>query len=216
MRIGVLGTGSVGRAIASRLVELGHEVTLGSRSAHNETAVEWVAAQPERAHAGTFADAAGFGELVFNCTRGDASLTALELAGAEALGTKVLVDVANPLDFSKGMPPSLTVKDTDSLSEQIQRAFPNVRVVKSLNTMNSDIMVHPQELGSAHVVFMSGNDAEAKVQVRGLLREFGWADDSILDLGDISTARGVEMFLPLWLRIYGARGNGKFNIGIVG
>jgi predicted dinucleotide-binding enzyme len=215
MRIGILGTGDVGRTIGSRLIELGHEVRLGSRTAANENGVAWAKGAGPKAAAGTFADAAGFGEVLFNCTMGVASLDALRAAGESSLGAKVLVDVANPLDFSKGFPPSLTVCNTDSLGEAIQRAFPRVRVVKALNTMWCGIMVNPRMLPDTHHTFLSGNDAAAKEAVRGLLRQFGWKDDEIIDLGDLTTARGTEAVLPLWVRVYGATKSGAFNFKIV-
>src|SRR5438105_1078447 len=143
MRIGVLGTGMVGRTIATRLVELGHEVKMGSRSAGNEKAVEWASGAGEGASEGSFADATSFGEVVFNCTPGAASVDALGMAGPENLSGKVLIDVSNPLDFSKGMPPTLSVCNDDSVGEQIQREFPDARVVKSLNTVNASIRVDP-------------------------------------------------------------------------
>jgi predicted dinucleotide-binding enzyme len=148
-----------------------------------------------------FAEAATFGEVVFNCTKGDRSLDALRQAGAAALDGKVLVDVANPLDFSRGMPPSLAVCNTDSLGEQIQREFPRARVVKTLNTMNASVMVNPSLVPGDHDVFVSGNDSAAKSLVRDILEKgFGWR--SVVDLGDITTARGTEMLLPIWLRLW--------------
>jgi predicted dinucleotide-binding enzyme len=190
MKIGVLGTGSVGRTLATKLVELGHEVKMGSRSAGNEAAAGWAGGAGERAGEGAFADAASFGELVVNATAGSASVEALNAAGADNLAGKVLIDVANPLDFSAGMPPTLTVCNDDSLGESIQRAFPDARVVKSLNTVNADVMVDPAIVPGKHTMFVSGNDEGAKEQVRVLLKSFGWADDAILDLGDITAARG--------------------------
>lgn len=168
-----------------------------------------------RASNGTFADAAAFGEAVFNCTNGMAALSALEAAGTDNLAGKVLVDVANPLDFSHGMPPTFSVCNDDSLGEQIQRAFPDTRVVKALNTMNCTLMVDPGRLPEPTNVFLSGDDAEAKGLVRGLLESFGWGAEGIVDLGGIATARGTEMWLALWLRIMGATGSGAFNIKIV-
>jgi len=213
MKIGVLGTGMVGQAIAGKLVALGHEVTMGSRTADNPKASEWSGGAGERASNGTYADAAAFGELVFNCTAGAGSLEALAAAGADNLRGKILVDVANPLDFSKGMPPSLFVSGDDSLGEQIQRAYPDTHVVKTLNTINCQLMVDPGKVPGDHVVFVSGNDAGAKSRVTSLLTEgFGWKQ--VLDLGDISTARGTEAYLLLWLRLWGAIGNADFNITI--
>lgn len=201
MRIGILGTGNVGQTIGTRLVQLGHDVMLGSRSATNEKAAKWVSENSPRGKQGTFADAAGFGEIVFNCTSGTASLQALQAAGEPNLRGKTLVDVANALDFSKGFPPTLSVCNTDSLAEQIQAAFPDVKVVKALNTMTASVMVNPSLVSGDHDVFLSGNDAEAKAQVTDLLRSFGWR--TFVDLGDISTARGPEMLLPIWLRLMG-------------
>ena len=202
MQIGILGTGVVGRTLGGGLARNGHDVMLGGRSATNEKAAAWVRENASHGRQGTFADAASFGEIVFNCTSGGASLDALRLAGAANLSTKVLVDVANPLDFSRGTPPSLSVCNTDSLGEQIQREFSNVRVVKALNTMNADVMVDPGLVPGPHDVFVCGNDAGAKQRVTELLRSFGWAH--IIDLGDITAARGMEMILPIWLRLWGA------------
>ena len=178
MKIGVLGTGMVGEAIGTKLLQLGHEVKMGSRTANNDKAATWVKQSGAKATQGTFAEAAAFGEVLFNCTAGKASLEALTMAGAENLKNKVLIDIANPLDFSRGMPPSLLVCNTDSLGEQIQRAFPEAKVVKSLNTMNCNLMVNPGLLKEEHVVFVSGNDAEAKATVTMILKDwFGWRVD---------------------------------------
>lgn len=215
MKIGVLGTGIVGRTIATKLVGLGHQVTMGSRTADNEHALTWAAEVGDGAMCGTFADAAIAGELLFNCTAGSASVDALVSAGAEHLPGKILIDVANPLDFSMGMPPTLWVCNTDSLGEQIQRAFPNAFVVKTLNTMNCEIMVDPSRVAGDHDVFVSGNGEDAKTQVKHLLRSFGWGEGQIVDLGDITTCRATEMYLALWLRLLGALGTGDFNIKVV-
>ena len=213
MRIGVFGTGIVGQTIGTKLVQLGHEVKMGARTAANEKAAAWVKASGDRASQGTFADAAAFGELLFNCTSGGASLSVLGQAGAERMDGKVLIDVANPLDFSKGMPPTLAVCNTDSLGEQLQRAYPGVKVVKALNTMNTAVMVNPSLVPGDHDVFLSGNDAGAKAQVAALLREwFGWK--TVIDLGDITTARGTEMLLPIWLRLWGVMGTANFNFHV--
>jgi 8-hydroxy-5-deazaflavin:NADPH oxidoreductase len=215
MNIAVLGTGMVGLAIATKLADLGHEVTVGSRSADNEDAAKWAGEAGEGASIGTFADAAADAELVFNCTSGAHSLEALESAGAENLHGKVLVDVANPLDFSRGMPPTLSVCNDDSLGERIQAAFPGATVVKTLNTVNAAVMTDPVSLSEPTNVFVCGNDEAARDQVRGLLEDFGWEADAILDLGDISAARGAEMYLPLWLRMMGSLGTAAFNIKVV-
>jgi predicted dinucleotide-binding enzyme len=174
MKFGVMGTGMVGNTIGSKLVQLGHQVMMGSRTSNNPKAVDWVKSAGSGASQGTFADAAAFGAVVFNCTSGGGTLPALESAGEGALGSKILVDVANPLDFSRGMPPTLSVCNTDSLGEQIQRRFPSLKVVKTLNTVNISVMVSPDSLSDEHSIFLCGNDPEAKRQVTGLLQSFGW------------------------------------------
>jgi predicted dinucleotide-binding enzyme len=213
MRIGVLGTGVVGTAIASKLVALGHEVKMGARSATNEKAAAWLKQAGGRGSQGTFTDAAAHGEIVFNCTVGTASLDALKAAGAGNLAGKILVDVSNPLDFSKGMPPTLFVPGDDSLGERIQRAFPEAKVVKTLNTMNAEVMVNPGRVKGDHDVFLSGNDAAAKGRVTEILRSFGWK--AVVDLGDLSTARATEAYVLLWVRLWGALKTADFNIKVV-
>lgn len=214
MRIGVLGTGMVGQTIATKLAELGHQVKMGSRQAGNERAVRWAKEADGDASEGSFADAAGFGELVFNCTAGVASLEALAAAGAENLRGKVLVDLANPLDFSGEGPPTLAFCNDESLGERIHAAFPEVRVVKTLNTINARVMVDPSRVPGDHVVFVSGDGRGAKREVTRLLGSFGWPEERIVDLGGIASARGPEMYLPLWLRLYGKLDTGDFNIQI--
>lgn len=214
MKIAVLGTGEVGRTLATKLVALGHEVCMGSRTADHEGAAAWAAEAGANASHGTFRDAATDAELVLNCTRGTASLDALHAAGADALAGKLLWDLSNPLDFSNGFPPSLTTCNTDSLAEQLQRAFPNTRIVKTLNTMANPVMVDPARVSGAHTVFICGNDAEARATTAALLADwFGWQD--ILDLGDLSAARGTEAFLLLWVRLWGTLGTSDFNVQIV-
>jgi len=214
MRVAVLGTGIVGRTLASALLSNGHEVRLGSRTAGNAAAVEWAEQIGGPASEGTFADAAGFGEIIINATAGAGSLEALQMAGAEQLAGKVLLDVANPLDTSRGMPPTLTVCNDDSLGEQIQRALPDVRVVKTLNTVTAAVMVDPMLVEGAHTVFVAGDDPAAKAQAAELLREFGWPASAIVDLGDISAARGTEMYMALWLRLWGVAGTSVLNVEV--
>ncbi|MFA6260948.1 MAG: NAD(P)-binding domain-containing protein [Bacteroidia bacterium] len=215
MNIGVLGTGTVGQTIGSKLLELGHSVCMGSRTSDNEKAKSFAEKAPLMASAGTFATAAAFGELVFNCTAGAGSLDAL-LSTGESLNNKILIDLSNPLDFSNGMPPTLSVCNTGSLGESIQSALPQTQVVKALNTTWCGIMVDPGMINNGdHHTFVSGNDALAKDKVKQILQSFGWKESHILDLGDLTAARGMEMYLPLWLRIYGATKNGAFNIKIV-
>jgi 8-hydroxy-5-deazaflavin:NADPH oxidoreductase len=224
-KIAVLGTGVVAQIVAEKLASLGHAVMIGTRKVAETMARTekdmfgrppfhaWLAANPS-IKVGTFAEAAAFGDLVVNATNGHGSLPALQAAGEANLAGKVLLDIANPLDFSKGFPPSLTVCNTDSLGEQIQQAFPSARVVKSLNTMNAYIMVNPGMIQGDHTVFLSGNDAAAKADVKGILSSFGWKEANMIDLGDITTARGSEMILPIWVRLYGALGHGTFNFHI--
>jgi len=216
MKIAVFGTGNVGDTIGSKLIELGHQVMMGSRTASNEKALAFVAKHPGKAKAGTFAQAAEFGDLLINCTAGSGSIAALNEAEHKNLNGKILLDVSNPLDFSRGMPPSLSIVNTHSLGEEIQTTFPEVKVVKSLNTMWCGLMVNPNLIGNGeHQVFICGNDEESKITIKTLLHSFGWKENFILDLGDISGARGMEMYLPLWLRIWGATKNGSFNLKLV-
>ena len=227
MRYAVLGTGIVGRTIAAKLVSLGHEVVIGTRDpqatlSRTETDAygspsyaDWQATQPQVTLA-TFADATAGADAVVNATSGQTSLAALTAAGADNLAGKLVIDIANPLDFSQGMPPSLDPVNTDSLAEQIQRAFPTAKVVKTLNTMNSQVMVEPSRVAGEHHVFVSGDDAEAKARTTALLVEMGWPQGSVLDLGDITSARGTEMLLPIWLRLWGALGHADYNFHIQG
>ena len=226
MKIGILGTGMVGQTLSGKLVELGHDIMLGTRDVAGTLARSepnqygfpafsvWQKQNP-KVKLGTFADAAKHGEAVINATNGTASLDALHLAGEANLNDKILTDVSNPLDFSKGLPPTLSVCNTDSVGEQIQHAFPGVKVVKTLNTVTVFLMVNPGLVaGGDHTLFVCGNDAAAKTQVSAWLKDwFGWQD--MIDLGDITNARGTEMYLPLWLRLLGALGSGMFNVKVV-
>jgi 8-hydroxy-5-deazaflavin:NADPH oxidoreductase len=210
MHIAVLGTGSVGRTLAARLAELGHVVRLGTRDpSATRSRDDWT--ELPGVELTSFADATADADLVVHAGSGAAALELLAAAGD--LAGKVLVDISNPLDFSAGFPPTLSVKDTDSLGEQIQRTYPDVRVVKSLNTLTADLMAHPDHLPEASTVFVSGEDAEAKATVTELLRSFGHQD--VIDLGGIETARGTEMLLPVWLRLMGTLGTAQFNFKIV-
>jgi hypothetical protein len=211
MKIGVLGTGMVGQAIASKLQSLGHDVMMGARKSDNEKAIAFKVRTGGRA--GDFAAAARHGEAIFNCTRGDASIAVLRSAGAANLRGKIVVDISNPLDLSKGLPPVLAISNTDSLGEAIQREFPESRVVKTLNTVTAALMVEPRKLSGAHAVFVSGNDLAAKAAVTEFLHAFGWT--TIIDLGDITSARGPEQYLPLWLRLMHNLDTAEFNIAIV-
>ena len=229
MKIAIIGTGTVGRTLASKLVELNHDVTIGTRNVvdkltstakdnyGNPSFIEWHKAN-SKIKLGTFADSASFGEIVINATNGSNSVTALIQSGTKNLTAKVLIDVANPLDFSNGMPPSLLpgLNNTNSLGEEIQKTFPDTLVVKTLNTMWCGLMVNPKLIGNGdHINFISGNNEEAKIKVRKLLHQFGWTDENIVDLGDITAARATESLLPIWLRIMGVTKSGAFNFKLV-
>jgi predicted dinucleotide-binding enzyme len=212
MKIAVIGTGIVGRTLAQGFQGSGHEVVVGTRDPDEARGREaWLGLDVQLAALGVVAADA---DLVVNATNGQASLAALGEVGSDQLAGKVLLDVANPLDFSQGFPPTLSVKDTDSLAEQIQRAFPGARVVKSLNTVTASVMVDPSTVGDGDTtVFVAGDDDEARQLVSGLLRELGWLD--IVELDGLHNARGLEMWLPLWVRLMGALGTGQFNIKLV-
>lgn len=224
MKGAVLGTGVVGRSHAAKLVELGHDVVMGTKDVAKTMAGD----KPDqmgnppfsvwhkdnvKVKLATFQEAAKHGEIVWEALHGDVTVEVLKSIEAE-LDEKILIDIANPLDFSKGMPPSLFVSNTDSLGEQVQKALPKVKVVKSFNTTNAFIQVNPQHLaGGDHHIFVSGNDANAKVKVTEILKSYGWKN--IIDLGDITTARGTEMLLPIWLRLWNSLQNPNFNFKIV-
>jgi len=225
LKIGVLGTGTVGRTVAAGLHGLGYDVFVGTRDPRktlertdpdrygNPPFKTWLENHPGIRY-GTFAQAAEHGAIVVIATNGNGTLPALEAAGEYNLNGKVLIDISNPLDFSQGFPPLLTICNTDSLGEQIQRRFPNAKVVKTLNTVNAALMVAPEQLAKGdHTIFMSGNDLEAKATVSEILRSLGWKD--VIDLGDITTARGPEMYLPLWARLFQTIGGPNFSIRVV-
>jgi 8-hydroxy-5-deazaflavin:NADPH oxidoreductase len=225
MNAGILGSGTVGRTLAAGCARQGHAVMIGTRDPAALLArtadsprggmsfARWHQENPKVA-VGTFAEAASYGEILANATAGSGSLAALGLAGESNMAGKLLLDVSNPLDFSRGFPPSLTVSNTDSLGEQIQKAFPRTKVVKTLNTVTAALMVDPGQIAGEHAIFVCGNDAEAKKQAIDILKRwFGWKQ--VIDLGDITNARGTEMYLPLWVRLYGALGSPVFNVRIV-
>ncbi len=224
-RIAVLGTGMVGRALAGRFAELGHEVCVGTRDVAATLArtepdamggppyAQWATANPQIPLQPLPVAAAG-AELVVNATSGAASIGALREAGVQNLTGKVLLDVANPLDFSAGMPPTLFVKDTDSLAEQIQREFPQASVVKALNVVTADLMVDPQRLaGGDFSLFVCSDDPVAKQTVIELLEAMGHRD--VIDLGGLRAARGTEMVLPIWLQLMSALGTPMFAFKVV-
>lgn len=226
MKTAVFGTGIVGQVIANRLAGLGHAVIIGTRDVSKTVARtekdnygnppfgEWLK-QNASIKVGTYAEAATASEIIFNCTQGQGSIDALKQAGDKNLKGKIIIDIANPLDFSKGMPPFLAPGNTDSLGESIQRTFPETKVVKTLNTMNCFLMVNPAALPGDHNVFVSGNDTNAKAAAKEILNSFGWKESNIIDLGDITTARGTEQLLPIWIRLYGALKTPMFNFQVV-
>jgi len=229
MKISVIGTGAVGQTIASKLTGLGHDIMIGTRNVAQKSAStlkdaygnpsfsEWYKANSSIS-LGSFAESAAFGQIVINATHGGASLTALNLAGEKHLSGKILIDIANPLDFSKGMPPVLLpgLNNTHSLGEEIQNAFPEAMVVKTLNTMWCGLMVNPGMIGGGdHINFISGNNIGAKARVIVLLKEFGWRDENIIDIGDITGARATESLLPIWLKVMGVHNTAAFNFRLV-
>lgn len=227
MNIGIFGTGAVAKTVGGALADLGHQVVFGTRDIEatlartdndmfgNPPFAQWLATR-ERATLATFEEAANAGEILINATSGAGSLPALQAAGESNLNGKIMIDIANPLDFSQGFPPALTVCNTDSLAEQLQRAFPDLKIVKTLNTLTAVLMVNPAALPGDHVVFMNGNDGDAKSRVAAFLHEwFAWPTHNIIDVGDITTARGTEMLLPIWVRLYGTLGTPIFNFNIV-
>lgn len=225
MKIGIIGSGVVAQTLGSKLLGLGHDLVLGTRDPNKlddkkmfgATLREWKSqteARGQGAKIATFKEAAAHGELLINATSGLVSLEALKLAAADEAGGKVLLDVANELDFSKGMPPGVLAGQERCLAEKLQAAFPNLKVVKSLNTISAPVMVNPKGLGGGdHTVFVSGNDSGAKATVVALLKSFGWTD--VLDLGDLSSARGPEMYLAMWVRLFGATQTGQLNVKVV-
>jgi len=229
MKISIIGTGSVGQTIAAKLIELGHSVMIGTRNVTEKLASsakdsygnppfsEWHKSN-DKVKLGSFSEAAAFGELIFNATHGGSSLDALKSAGAKNLSGKILIEIANPLDFSKGMPPSLLpgLNNTNSLGEEIQKAFPETKVVKTLNTMWCGLMVNPKMIGGGdHINYLCGNDPGAKEKVKKILKEFGWKDENLLDIGDITGSRATESLLPIWLRVMGVTNTGAFNFRLV-
>jgi 8-hydroxy-5-deazaflavin:NADPH oxidoreductase len=224
MKIAILGTGSVGQTWATKLTSLGHSVSLGTRNVEDTlartngtpTVGEFAAANPAVSLV-TFADAVSGADFVVNATKGEGTIAALQAAGSDLDG-KIIIDLANPLDFNTGGLPALipALSNTNSLGEEIQKTFPSTKVVKTLNTMWAGLMVNPNmTAGGDHTNFIAGNDTEAKNAVKELIKQFGWTDASILDLGDISNARGTEAILPVWLRIWSATQNGAFNLKVV-
>jgi len=214
-KIGILGTGIVGKTIGSKLIELGYEVMMGSRTLANEQASEWVKSAGATAWQGTFADAAKFGEVVINCSKGEFYVDVIKSAGEQNLANKTLIDISNPLDFSMGTPPVLmpALCNTNSLGEEIQKMIPATRVVKTLNIVTCEVMVDAKKCGGPATMFIAGNNTDAKEMVKKMLQQFGWTD--IIDLGNIKHARSTEMMLPIWLSIYLSAKNASFGFKVV-
>ena len=215
MKYAVLGTGMVGHTLASKLAALGHEVRMGARSADNAKARDWAAGHGAAAGYGDYADVAGWADRIIFAVNGASLLDVADAVGAEAVAGKTVIDVTNPLDMSQGMPPTLIpeLSNRTSAGEALQARLPGARVVKTLNTMNHQIMVDPSRVPGQHDVFLCGDDDAAKADVTGLLAEFGWTDP--IDLGPLAAARGTEGLMPFWLRMWGTMGNADFNYRIV-
>lgn len=227
MKVAVIGTGAVGQAMSKKILELGHEVFLGTRDPQqslNRKETDqwgtkgigaWIENYPQ-VQLMSFKEATKKGsDLIIFAMNGMAALDVLKNIGSEILGDKLMIDISNPLDFSQGFPPSLSVCNTESLGEQIQKAFPQLKVVKALNTLSHPLMANPGAIEGDHNLFICGNDAAAKEKVTGLLGDFGWKKENIIDLGDISNARGTEMVLPLWVRLMGKFQSPMFNFHVV-
>jgi predicted dinucleotide-binding enzyme len=219
MNIGVLGTGMVGETIATALTQKEHNVRMGSRTPDNEKAAAWVQKSNDHATQGDFNDAAAFGEIVFLCLNGEHALDAVRSIDADSINGKIVIDVTNPLDFSKGMPPRLLegLNNSTSLGEEIQNALPGAKVVKTFNTVNCNVMVNPKLINNGdHTLFICGNDADAKNKVKHFLVDtFGWRPENLLDLGGIIAARGTEAYVPFWVMMMQATGSPMFNIKVV-
>ena len=219
MNIGVLGTGVVGETIATALTEKGHNVRMGSRTPDNEKAAAWVKKSNNHATQGDFNDAAAFGEIVFVCLNGAHALDAIRSINADSINGKIVIDVTNPLDFSKGMPPRVLEEfsGSTSLGEEIQKELPGAKLVKTFNTVTASVMVNPRLVnGGDHSLFVCGNDADAKNKVKHFLVDtFGWKPENLLDIGGIQGARGTEAYVPFWVMMMQATGSPMFNVKVV-
>jgi 8-hydroxy-5-deazaflavin:NADPH oxidoreductase len=205
MRVGVLGSGVVGQTLGRGFVELGHEVKLGSRTPEKGELAEWAKGRGRNASIGTFADTARHGELLVLCCLGEAANEVIDLAGPSHFDGKVVIDATNPLDFSRGMPPTIFVGLSDSLGERIQKKLPQSRVVKCFNIVPNSLMIRPELGGTTPTMMIAGNDDGAKSQVTEILREFGWTET--VDIGGIDGARWLEALVPLWVRAAAKVGN---------
>lgn len=227
MKVAVIGTGAVGQAMSKKFLELGHQVFMGTREPQQSLTRKetdswgtagigaWIKNYPQ-VNLMSFKDAVQNGnDLIVFAMNGQAALDVLQHIGPELLAEKIMIDISNPLDFSKGFPPLLSVCNTESLGEQIQNTFPDLKVVKALNTISHPIMENPGVIEGDHNVFICGNDEDAKDKVKSILQDFGWKAHNIIDLGDITNARGTEMLLPLWTRLMGKFQSPLFNFNVV-
>ena len=211
MRIAVLGTGTVGTTLATAFDQRGHDVTMGTRDPETGSAADWAAGH--RGRAAAFADAAAASDVVVLALNGAATLDVVRgLAGV--VGGKLVVDVTNPLDFSAGFPPRLSTQPGTSQAEAVQAALPDARVVKALNTVNADVMVDPSLIPGGHTMPITGDDADAKAEVRALLGELGWPPENVLDLGPLSSARATEAYVLFWVACFQAAGTPHVSVQV--
>ena len=203
-RVGVLGTGGVGQRLASGFSNRGHEVMIGSRDPGKPELREWLSADGAGVQAGTFAQAATHGELLVLAVLGNAAEAVIADAGAETFSGKVVIDAMNPLDFSGGFPPKLSISGEDSLGERVQRALPDAKVVKAFNTIGSPYFVDPSFSEGKPTMLIAGEDEAAKGLVRDVLADFGWTDT--VDIGGIEGSRELEAICIAWVKIGGVRG----------
>ena len=204
MRVGVLGTGEVARRLAGGFRSRGHDVMIGSRDPAKPELREWLSGEGAGVEAGTFAQTAAHGELLVLAVLGNAAEEAIAQAGPENFGGKVVIDAMNPLDFSGGFPPKLSISGEDSLGERVQRALPDARVVKAFNTIGSPYFVDPSFSQGRPTMLIAGNDEDAKRTVTDVLADFGWTDT--VDIGGIAGSRELEAICIVWVKIGGARG----------
>jgi 8-hydroxy-5-deazaflavin:NADPH oxidoreductase len=204
MRVGVLGTGEVARRLAAGFRSRGHDVMIGSRDPDKPELREWLSGDGAGVEAGTFAQAAAYGELLVLAVLGNAAEDAIAQAGPENFAGKVVIDVMNPLDFSGGFPPKLSISGEDSLGERVQRALPEAKVVKAFNTIGSPYFVDPSFSEGRPTMLIAGDDEEAKRIVTDVLADFGWTHT--VDIGGIAGSRELEAICILWVKIGGARG----------
>jgi predicted dinucleotide-binding enzyme len=199
MKIGILGSGPVGRSLGKGFASNGHDVRLGSRTPGKQEVQDWLKTTKGKVSAGTFSEAARHGDVLVLCCLGEAAEEVIKLSGMNNLDGKLVIDATNPLDFSKGMPPGLFVGTSDSLGERVQRMLPNAKVVKCFNMVNNQTMTNPRMKEGLPDMIICGNNDAAKQQVAGLLKEFGWGEP--IDIGGIDGSRWLEAYTALWVRL---------------